>query len=325
MELLKEIYYDPLLGFTSGAKLYKKAKEKDSKITMKLVKEFLANQATHQITQQVKKNKDYSTIISPSVRNNYQLDIFYLPHPKQNNNFKYLLTCIDVYSRYAFVKPMKTKGGEETLKNFLEMLKEQGKPTNLNIDEGKEFKYKPFVKYCEDNDIKMWVSNPEQTNKNAIIERFHRTLRNIILRYEVANGKSYIDDLPKLISNYNNTEHKTLEETPIDIWTGKKTNTQNIKKVESPFSVGDRVRHLVGKKVFDKSSSTTTYTKKVYSIIQIIGQSIYLDDLTKPFKAFELVKAVGEDKTNEYDANILKDKRDETIQRRMVKSGLVEK
>jgi hypothetical protein len=324
MELLKKLYYDASTGFTSGAKLYVKAKEIDSKITMKLVKEFLDNQATHQITKQVKKNKDYSTIISPSIKNNYQMDIFYLPHPKQNKNFKYLLTCIDVYSRYAFVKPMKTKGGEETLKNFLEMIQEQGKPTNLNIDEGKEFKYKQFVKYCGENNIEMWVSNPEQTNKNSIIERFHRTLRNIILRYEVANGKSYIEDLQKLISNYNNTEHNTIEEKPIDIWTGKKSNTQNIKKVESPFSVGDKVRHLVGKKVFDKNSSTTTYTKKVYTIIQIIGQSIYLDDLTKPFKAFELVKAVGEDKTNEYDANILKDKRDETIHRRMVKSGLVE-
>jgi hypothetical protein len=323
-ELLHNLYYDPETGYTSGAKLYVKAKEIDKKITMKLVKEFLDEQATHQITKQVKKNKEYSTIISPSIRNNYQMDIFYNPHPKQNKNYKYLLTCIDVYSRYAFVKPMKTKAGDETFQNFKEMCDENGLCKNLNIDEGKEFQYKPFINYCVANNITYWVSNPEQTNKNSIIERFHRTLRNIILRYEVANGKSYIDDLQKLISNYNNTEHRTTEAKPIDIWKDKAYNHQDIKKVDNPFSIGDKVRHLVGKKVFDKNSSTTTYTKKIYNITKIIGQSIYLDDLTKPFKAFELVKAVGEDKTNEYDANILKDKRDETIERRMKKSGLVE-
>ena len=323
MELLQKIYYDPEHGFVSGAKLYKKAKEIDNNVTMKLVKEFLENQATHQITQQVKKNKEYSTIISPSIRNNYQMDICYLPHPKQNKNFKYLLTCIDVYSRYAFVKPMKSKSGEETLQNFREIIKENGVCKNLNIDEGKEFKYKPFVKCCEENDITLWVSNPEQTNKNSIIERFHRTIRNIILRYEVAIGKSYIDDLQKLISNYNNTEHRTTEAKPIDIWKGKEENHQEIKILQNDFVVGDRVRHLNKKSTFDKGSSTTSFTKKIYNITKIIGQSIYLDELTKPFKSFELVKAVENDmKPSKYDEKNSKDKRDETIQRRLRKEGI---
>jgi hypothetical protein len=31
--------------------------------------------------------------------------------------------------------------------------------------------YKPFRQYCEDNNIILWVCDPEQANKNAIIER----------------------------------------------------------------------------------------------------------------------------------------------------------
>jgi hypothetical protein len=306
----------------SAAKLYKKAKEIDRKITLKLINEFLDNQATHQITKQVNKNKVYSTIVSPGVRNNYQMDIFYLPNPKQNKNFKYLLTCIDVYSRLAFVKPMKTKGGEETLKNFKEMVAEHGKPVNINLDDGKEFKFKEFVKYCSDNNITMWVSNPEQTNKNAIIERFHRTLRNLILRYEVANGKSYIDDLQKLIDNYNSTEHKTTENKPDDIWEGKKENEQKVQEVVNDYSIGDKVRHLTAKKVFDKNSSTTTYTKKVFTITKIVGQSIYLDDLSKPFKAFELVKAVGSNVANSYDKLNAKDKAADKLKRVLRKEGI---
>jgi transposase InsO family protein len=83
-------------------------------------------------------------------------------------------------------------------------------PKNLNIDDGAEFKYTPFRKYLNDNDITLWVSNPEQENKSAIVERFHRTLRGLILKYELVNNKTYIQDLQKLISNYNHNYHIKL-------------------------------------------------------------------------------------------------------------------
>jgi transposase InsO family protein len=72
------------------------------------------------------------------------------------------------------------------------LFEENTKPVNLNIDLGAEFKYNPFQKYIKDNNITLWVSDPQQMNKNAIIERLHRILRNLILRYETAFGKSYI-------------------------------------------------------------------------------------------------------------------------------------
>jgi hypothetical protein len=63
---------------------------------------------TYQITKQAP-TKTYDKIISPSLRNKYQMDIMYLPNSKQKKNFKYLLTCIDVYSRYPLCLPIKKK------------------------------------------------------------------------------------------------------------------------------------------------------------------------------------------------------------------------
>jgi hypothetical protein len=65
-----------------------------------------------------------------------------------------------------------------------------------------------------------------------------------------------------------------------------------------------------------------TYTKKVFTISKIVGQSIYLDDLTKPFKAFELVKAVGSNAVNSYDKLNAKDKAAEKIKRVLRKGGI---
>ena len=162
-----------------------------------------------------------------------------LPQPQQNKGYKYLLTCIDVYSRKVDVKPIKTKTGDVVLKAFKDIIDRMGICKNLNCDLGSEFIYSPFKKYCDDNHIEIWYSNPEQSNKNAIIERFHRTLRNMILKYTVANGKSYIDILPDLIDNYNSSYHRTIDGEPNDIWEGKTTNNQNIHRIETTFKVGD--------------------------------------------------------------------------------------
>jgi hypothetical protein len=322
MELLHKLYYDAETGFQSKDKLYKKAKEIDRKITLDSVKKFLDEQATSQVTKQVVKNKIYETIVSPSVRNNYQMDIMYLPNPTLNKNYKYLLTCIDVYSRYAFVKPLKNKTGDEIFTAFKEMIKEYGSPKNLNVDEGKEFTNKTFQNYCENNDIDLWFSDTQQENKNAIIERFHRTLRNLILAYTTSIGNSYIDALPKLLKNYNTSYHKTVKAKPLEIWDGKKINKQSVKLIPLEFKEGDKVRHIIKKKTFDKHSSTANYTKTVYTITKIIGNSIFLDDLTKPFRQFELIIAVGENMTTEYDDKINEENRQKTIDRRRKKAGI---
>ena len=322
MEVLNKLYNNPLTGFQSADKLYHKAKKIDKNITIKLVKQFLAGNSTAQITKQVKRNKEYSTITSPYCLNNFQCDLMILPNPSQNKGYKYLLTVIDVYSRYAFVKAIKTKTGAVVLDAFKELIEDNGTPNNLNLDEGAEFEYSPFIKYCKDNDITRWVSNPEQTNKNAIIERFHRTLRNLILKYEVAKGKSYIGILQKLIDNYNSTEHRTIKHTPLEIWTSQEENEQTINKLDMPFSIGERVRHITNKKTFNKASSISNYTKTIYIIEKIEGQSIYLDGLTKPYRTYELVKAVGNEINNSYDKQTDKANQIAKIKRRLLKEGL---
>ena len=249
------------------------------------------------------------------------MDIMYLPNPTLNKNYKYLLTCIDVKSRYAFGKPLKNKTGEEVFNAILDLFKLYGKPKNLNIDEGKEFIYSNFIQYCEKNDITLWYSNPQQTNKNSIIERFHRTLRNLLLAYTLNYRKSYIDDIDLLYKNYNTTYHSTIKEIPLEIWKGKAKNKQKINLIPMKFEVGDKVRHIVKKSVFDKSSSTSNYTKSVYTIQSIDKNAIYLDDLKKPFRQNELVLAV-ENNVNvneDYDKLVEKEVKENRIQRRLNK------
>jgi transposase InsO family protein len=305
-ELLNKLYYDPSTGFQGLDKLYRKAKLVDPKVTKKRVKEWLDEQATQQITSAQKKTKKiYSTIISPRVRNNFQVDIMYLPNPTKNK-FPYILTCIDVYSRKAFVVPIKNKTAITTLHAFKKLMVKTGKPKNINLDAGGEFDNTLFKKFCEENDIKLWISDPEADNKNAIVERFHRTLRGILLKYEVARGRPYIADLNALVENYNDSFHKTIKTTPNKIWKGEEPNKQDVNYVVYDFLVGDIVRHEVKNKAFTKASSNVKYTKDIYTISKIIGSAYYLtnkkgQELKKPFRGHELTKAVGEYTITTYD------------------------
>jgi transposase InsO family protein len=158
----------------------------------------------------------HPSIFLSEIGNNYQADIMYLPQPTKNR-YKYILTCIDVYSRKAWVEPIKLKNAEHALTALNKIFKKSKFPKNLNVDAGGEFDNIKFKKYTEDNDIKLWISNPEQHNKNSIVERFHRTLRNILLRYTTTLNKPYINELQKLVDNYNDTYHNTVEATPNSI------------------------------------------------------------------------------------------------------------
>ena len=324
MNLLERIYYNANSGFLSAEKLYKKANAIDSDITHSQVNTFIKNQPTAQLTKDKNTKQKFNNIIAPSIRNNYQMDIMYLPNPKLNRGYKYLVTCIDVFSRFIMARPMKTKTSEETLANVESIMNENGFCKNLNVDMGLEFNNSEFNDFCNANNIEVWFSNPEQDNKNAIVERFHRTFRKLILRYVVSSGKPYIDEIPTLIYNYNSTYHNTIQALPIDIWNGKSKNNQTYNRVQYPFKVGDNVRYLLKKKLFEKASSTKTYSE-IHTIESIDKNAFYLNDLKKPFRGHELID-VGDiterEPANDYLDAVSEDNRDAHIAREHRKEGI---
>ncbi len=321
-ELLENLYYDAMTGYQGMEKLFYKAKQYNNSITRNMVQSFLDTQPSYQLTKQITKKHKYSTIKSNGVRNNFQIDIMYLPDPSTTGGYKYLLTCMDVYSRYVFVQALRTKTGEEVFDKLRFMFQQSGLPKNINFDLGSEFIDRRMINYCDEKGIEIWYSSPNQDNKNSIIERFHRTLRNLILKYKMASSKPYIHILPKLIKNYNTSFHKTIQDTPINIWNGKSKNNQPIKRIYYDFQVGDKVRRINDRNLFDKRSSTNTYTKKIFTITRIDGRSYFLDDQQKAYRGHELLKAVGDDLTNEFDTQIEEAVKQEKVNRVLNKEDI---
>ena len=124
---------------------------------------------------------------------------------KFNKGIKYLLCVNDLFSKYAFVVPLKDKKGISIANAFQSILnKSKRKPNKIRVDKGSEFYNASFKKWLQDNDIIMYSTNNE--GKSVVAERFIRTLKSKIYKYMTSISKNvYIDKLNAIVNKYNNT------------------------------------------------------------------------------------------------------------------------
>ena len=110
---------------------------------------------------------------------------------KFNKGFRFLLCVIDIFSKYAWVIPLKDKKGISIVNAFQIILKEANrKPNKIWVDKGSEFYNNSFKKWLKGNDIEMYSTNNE--GKSVIAERFIKTLKNKIYKYMTSIQKMCI-------------------------------------------------------------------------------------------------------------------------------------
>ena len=94
---------------------------------------------------------------------------------KTNKVYNYILTVIDVLSKFACVEPIKTKLGENWVKAFEKKCKRGRQPEKLHTDKGTGFTNRLFQRFLKDKNILFFASHNE--TKASIFERFNRTLK----------------------------------------------------------------------------------------------------------------------------------------------------
>ena len=188
---------------------------------------------------------------------------------KKNKGIKYLLCAIDLFSKYAFVVPLKHKKGISTVNAFNKIIKQSiRKPNKIWVDQGSEFYNRIFKKWLSDNDIIMYSTFNE--GKSVVAERFIRTLKNKLYKHITATGKNvYYDVLDDIVNEYNNTKHNTIKMKPKDVkYDNKRVYIDEYNKNDSRFNVEDRVRISKFKNIFAKGY-TPNWSKEIFIINKI--------------------------------------------------------
>ena len=93
---------------------------------------------------------------------------------KYNKVIKYLFCAIDLFSKYAWVVPLKDKRGITIVKAFKNIILKRN-PNKIWIDQGGESYSKLFKTFLKINDIEMYSTYHE--GKSVVAERFIRTLK----------------------------------------------------------------------------------------------------------------------------------------------------
>ena len=136
---------------------------------------------------------------------------------KSNKEIKYLLCVIDLFSKYAWVVPLKDKKGVSIVNAFQSVLKiSDRKPNKIWVDHGSEFYKNVSKKWLNDNDTEMYSTHNE--GKSVVAEGFIRTLKHKIFKHMATVGKNvYFDALDDIVDKHNNTWHSSIKMKPKDV------------------------------------------------------------------------------------------------------------
>ena len=199
------------------------------------------------------------------------MDFSLLSGKKGNVNMTFALVIIEVYSRYGFMYPLKTKSPDDVLKAFQmwnDILDIKKHPVrSIRTDDGSEWKA-GVGKWMRDNGILHRVADVKYGKTSmGVVERFNRTIRMILREMWLTNGNLVWTPLcSEVMKRYNHTLHSRMREKPVDVWNGIMPRFRAKIPVKDLVD-GDRVRLLVLKKTFDKDSSTANWSTKIYTVI----------------------------------------------------------
>ena len=135
-------------------------------------------------------------------------------YAKYNDSIRYILSVIDVFSKFLYLIPVKTNSGPAVTAAFRSIFDDKPKlmtrrPVWVRTDKGKEFLNKDFQDMLRDEGNHFQVcKNPDV--KCAFVERAQRKIRDRLYKYlTYKNTFRYIDVLPKFVRVYNEQSRAT--------------------------------------------------------------------------------------------------------------------
>jgi len=204
--------------------------------------------------------------------NNWQADLVDMSaYAKVNQGYRFILTVIDNFSKFAWARPLKTKNGVDVTKAMRSILEQGRQPRLLYVDQGKEFYNAHFKRLMDEYNIRLYST---LCNLHAsICERFNRTLKTRMWKeFSFRGTYKWIDILPQLVLSYKTTKHRTIGMKPADVTVANANPLQRVYRERQPplrknpkFKVGDKVRVSKVKHVFQKGY-TPSFTTEIFTV-----------------------------------------------------------
>ena len=306
IKLLHSLYYDldQISALSSAYNLFKAARLQQPDIKLQFVRDWYNQQRAATLWRKAPKRFTKNPVIQTRPMYQVQADLCDMGYfTKWNYKYRYILVVIDVMTKKAFCRALKNKNVQQVLPALKEILDPLKTVHIFQSDLGTEFTNSKTKEYFRQRHIQVWLSQDRET-KAQIAERFIQTLRSKIMRYMTGHDtKEWVGVLQKIVSNYNNTHHRSIGMPP------NKVTLENLqlvrRKLYPPISksqnhrraiaahreqrqddlkAGDLVRISRIQEQFEKL--TFRWTDELFRIWQVIKR--------RPRYIFKLVDLAGE-------------------------------
>lgn len=281
---LKELYYAP--GGFMGAKALLDRVTDDAKfkwVTMPDIRKWLESQQISSVhagySRNARKIVPHFTIDKPN--DIHQLDIMYLVN---DDGYKYILTLVDVASRFKAAAPLQEKSADAALEGLKAIYYRKGTPLKfpreIMVDDGSEFKG-VFQEFLENRGIQIRRAAKYRHRAQAFVEAFNRELAKRLFKSMEHKGyeDEWLDELQATVDAMNQettaltgmkpAEAIKLKSVPQPTLDKDKLAAVNKRK----FAIGDWVRRLLERdETMDQRRRATdqTWSPGVYQIHKIV-------------------------------------------------------
>lgn len=280
---------------------------KSSKLKPQTVEGWLKSQDAYTLHKPVRYNFPRRKVVVGGIGHQWQADLIDVSRlSKHNRGIKFILTCIDVFSKKAWAVPLKDKTGHTLVAAFKTI--PDTLPSRLQTDKGTEFVNRHFQSWLKENRVHFFTTENEDI-KASVVERFNRTLKSKLWRYFTKHDTlHYLDVLEDVVDTYNRTPHRSIGMAPLDVndktlgqvWFRLYADPPEYK--ESDLQVGDQVRISKARRAF-KKGYLPQWTEELFTIskVQHTQPPTYLlrdwngDDLKGSFYAQELQRVLKTD------------------------------
>ena len=226
---------------------------------------------TDELMRRVVKPKVFAPVRVRSLDDVWAMDLADFGEWNGNNDgYKYILVVVDVLSRFAWCRPLKTKDAKQVWDAIQSVMDESGKkPASMWVDKGTEFYNSLWTSKLKHLGIDRYSTYG--TYKSTIAERFIQTLKHRIWRHFIAkNTRKWIDVLDEQVKDYNTTEHSALGMSPRE---AREKEDELLDRYPEPvvgkprYKLGDWVRISRLKGLFEKGF----HPNWSYEIFKIVG------------------------------------------------------
>jgi hypothetical protein len=313
-KLLRDVFYNEKSPayMAAASAVFAEARRRNKTVTRKIVDDYLAGEETSTLHKPVRKKFTRNRTVASGLHSDWQADLACLEKlQKFNDGNRFILTVIDVLSRFGWAVPIRTKKPEAVRDAFKTIVASSGaKCWRLFSDEGLEFYGRAMQKYLSDEQIAHY--SPKNEVKCGLIERWNRTLKTRLWRlFTKQQSYRYIEQLPKIVASINNSINRATGCKPSSVtysnaqqvWTRLYGPPPRAQAVRFKYPVGTKVRITKYKRmVFDKGY-VPNWTREIFVVDEQVArdQPTYrLNDLNSKkiagvFYENELLRVVQKD------------------------------